>query len=145
MGRYLMLADMALAERPSGHKVMPMASGPKADQGPAGGDEVPMAVYTVTECHLLADASSSMRATVDGIKREFVDWCGVEVVACGLDPTWSPRRHAARVIREARRVGDRDRAVSLRDGWRERVAICMIDGGLSEREAEQVAVGEVRR
>ena len=100
-------------------------------------------VYTGRELGLLADATPAMRATVDTIKTAFADWCGVEVVDVRPDPNW-PRRQAARVIRQARRVGDRDRAISMRDGWRERVAICCEHGGLSEAEAEGVALQEVR-
>ena len=50
-----------------------------------------------------------------------------------------PRAEAARMIRSARQAGDRDLAVTLRDAWRERVAICEIEGGLTPEEAEKVA------
>lgn len=55
----------------------------------------------------------------------------------------APRQRAAQAIRVARRGGQRDLAVDLRDRWRERIAICMADGGLALGEAEQIAADEV--
>jgi hypothetical protein len=52
------------------------------------------------------------------------------------------RRHVAGLIRQARRTRP-DLAVSLRDAWRERLAVCAIDGGLTEDHAEQVALDEL--
>jgi len=52
------------------------------------------------------------------------------------------RDQAAALIRQARKY-DRDLAVTLRDRWRERVAACTHDGGLSEAEAEKVALAEL--
>lgn len=54
------------------------------------------------------------------------------------------RDGAARLIRDARRGGDDGRAVALRDAWRERLAICTVDGDLSIRDAEAVALDELR-
>ena len=54
-----------------------------------------------------------------------------------------PRRRAARAIREARRRGDRDAAVALRDCWRERLAICLESGDIASATAEAVAAAEV--
>ena len=53
--------------------------------------------------------------------------------------TQTPRSRAAKLIREARRDGNRELAAILRDAWRERIAICEIDGGLSTEAAEEVA------
>jgi hypothetical protein len=50
-----------------------------------------------------------------------------------------PRREAAAMLRGARAAGDPERAVAMRDAWRERVAICTTDGGLSEGEAQEGA------
>ncbi len=55
-----------------------------------------------------------------------------------------PRVEAARMIRQARQTSNRDLAVALRDAWRERVAICEIDGGLSQEVAEAVAKKELK-
>jgi len=33
--------------------------------------------------------------------------------------------------------------VAMRDAWRERLAVCTIDGGLTEDHAEQVALDEL--
>jgi hypothetical protein len=53
------------------------------------------------------------------------------------------RRHKAEVVRAVRL----DRLAALdgnhRDAWKERVAICTIDGGLSEADAEEVAWREM--
>ena len=54
------------------------------------------------------------------------------------------RRHAARLIRNARLCGNSPRAVALRDAWNERVAICTIDGGLRIEAAELVALDELK-
>ena len=59
-------------------------------------------------------------------------------------PTETPRDKAARLIREARRNGSHEFAAVLRDAWRERVAICEIDGGLSVEAGEAVAEKEIR-
>jgi hypothetical protein len=34
--------------------------------------------------------------------------------------------------------------VALRDAWRERVLICTTDGGVSEADAESIALAELR-
>lgn len=53
------------------------------------------------------------------------------------------RRHKAEVVRAIRL----DRLAALddnrRDAWEERVAICIIDGGMSEADAEEVAWREM--
>ncbi len=53
------------------------------------------------------------------------------------------RQHVAQMIRQTRRVNPR-RAAALRDAWRERLAICMIDGGLSEPDALGVAFADLQ-
>ena len=52
------------------------------------------------------------------------------------------RSRVARMIREARGANP-NQAVALRDAWRERLAICTIDGGMSEAEAEKIALAEL--
>ena len=46
------------------------------------------------------------------------------------------------MIREARGA-DPNQAVALRDAWRERLAICTIDGGVPEADAERIALAEL--
>ena len=76
---------------------------------------------------------------MDSIKAAFADMGGATVVDFrrAVRP-W--RRQAARLIRVARRAGDTRRAVALRDAWRERLAVCEIEGGLCKPEAEPVAL-----
>ena len=50
---------------------------------------------------------------------------------------------ADRLIRQVERT-DPDLATTLRDAWRERVAICTMDGGLSPATAVAVALDELR-
>ena len=52
------------------------------------------------------------------------------------------RSRVARMIREARGASP-NQAVALRDAWRERLAICAIDGGMPEAEAERIALAEL--
>jgi hypothetical protein len=54
-----------------------------------------------------------------------------------------PRARTAAAIQHARRCGQRQQAIALRDAWAERMAICIIAGGLSEAEAERIAADEV--
>ena len=67
----------------------------------------------------------------------------LQLVSIRPDPTW-PRNRAARLIRETRRQHGRDRAIPLGDAFAERVALCTIDGGQSDREAERIALEELR-
>ena len=69
---------------------------------------------------------------------------GATLVDIWHDPAAAPRRSAARLIRHARRAGDHEHAVSLRDAWQERVAICTIDGELDQVDAEQIALREIQ-
>ena len=55
----------------------------------------------------------------------------------------SNRWRAAQMIRAARRSGDRGYAITLRDAWRERVAICVISGNSPLQEAYQIAMVEL--
>lgn len=52
------------------------------------------------------------------------------------------RRRAAEQVRRARRQSAGE-AITLRDAWRERMAACTIDGGLTEAFAERVAWDEL--
>ena len=65
---------------------------------------------------------------------------------CGDGATPSPPRlQAAQMIRETRLAGDRGRAIAMRDAWRERLAICEIDGRLGPERSEQVTQKELER
>ncbi|MCC7409045.1 MAG: hypothetical protein IT442_13325 [Phycisphaeraceae bacterium] len=54
-----------------------------------------------------------------------------------------PRVRAGRAIRHARQAGDNVLAVALRDAWEERLAVCTIDGGLPEEQAQRIAADEI--
>ena len=102
----------------------------------------PTATYMAEERRMLADATPRLRATLDAVKATFADTGGATMLDVRPDLTW-PRRRAARLIRAARRAGDHNRGVAMRDAWRERVAICQIDGVLALTEAERVAIAEL--
>lgn len=84
---------------------------------------------------------------VSAVKDAFAD-CGATVVSVDAAHGrggWT-RRRAAELIRDARRHEIRGRAgeaVAMRDAWRERLAVCTIDGGLTEDHVEQVALDEL--
>ncbi len=59
----------------------------------------------------------------------------------GLGQT--PRGQVAHRMRELRLQGERGAALALRDAFKERLSIGVIDGGLEETEAEALAVAEV--
>lgn len=52
------------------------------------------------------------------------------------------RDGVAELIRHARRC-QAGEAVTMRDAWRERLAICTIDGGLAEDDAKRIALAEL--
>jgi len=54
-----------------------------------------------------------------------------------------PRREVAHLLRMLRRMGHRDRAIDIRDEWRERLAIASVEAGLTEAEAQAVALSAV--
>lgn len=87
---------------------------------------------------------AAILATVDAAKRTFAPPGSVAVQAVVTFKS-AARDGAARLIRDARRSGDDGRAVALRDAWRERLAICTVDSDLSTRDAEAVALDELRR
>ena len=51
----------------------------------------------------------------------------------------------ATLIRQARRARDLDLSIALRDAWRERLAICEIDGGVRIEHAEEIALEELQK
>ncbi len=72
-----------------------------------------------------------------------VDPVAILVPADGLSSA-RDRGEAARLIRDARRGGDIGRAAALLDAWRERLAICTMDGAIPLADAERVALDELR-
>jgi len=85
---------------------------------------------------MTADLAEKLRAC----KGDLLDVIGTVGVSQGD----CPRRRAADMIRKARRTGDDDLAIALRDAWRERVAICKTDAGLTREQAEKVAEENIR-
>lgn len=107
----------------------------------AGPDAVPD--WTAEERRRLAGCPPRVVELVETAKAVFAPLGGVEVV--DVRPFKSEARDdAARLIREARARPDREAAVAMRDAWRERLAICTVDGELSIREAEAVALDELQ-
>ena len=130
------LADRLAAHRADLLAVL-AAADDRADRCPASDT----AAFTPQERRLLDGCSAATLAAVDAAKRAFAP-LGVTVEA--VAPSKSAARDgAARLIRNARRVGDGGRAVALRDAWQERLAICTMDGGLSVRDAERAALDEL--
>lgn len=98
--------------------------------------------YTPEERRLLAGCPATTLAAVDAAKRAFAQVGGVTVEA--VAPFKSAARDgAARRMRDARRGGDDERAVALRAAWRERLAICTMEGDLPVRDAERIALDEL--
>jgi len=95
----------------------------------------------------LAGTTPADLPLVSAVKDAFADFgaTAVSVESAHGRGGWT-RRRAAELIREARRHEIRGRsgeAVAMRDAWRERLAVCTIDGGLTEGHAEQVALDEL--
>jgi hypothetical protein len=84
-----------------------------------------------------------LRETIKRIKAAFVDAGGATLEELEPELTWN-RNQAAQLIRKERRNGARGRAISLRDAWRELLAICEIDGGLTPEDATRVALHELQ-
>ncbi len=109
----------------------------------AGDTAVPAPTYTPQERRLLDGCAAATLAAVDTAKRVYAPLGGVTVEA--VAPFKSAARDgAARLIRDARRGGEAERAVTLRDAWRERLAICTVDGGIPLADAERLALDELR-
>lgn len=80
---------------------------------------------------------------VTAVKSIFAD-LGATVVS--VEPEYGrggwTRRRAAELIRRARRRSTAE-AVALRTAWMERMGICTNDGGLTEDQAERIALSEI--
>ena len=131
-----------LADRLAAHRGDLLAILAAADLA-AGDTAAPAPTYTPQERRLLADCPAAALAAVDAAKRVFASLGGV-VVKAVVSFKSAARDSAARMIRDARRSGGDGRAVALRDAWRERLAICIVDGDLSIRDAEAVALDDLR-
>lgn len=131
-----------LAERLAAHRGDLLAILTAADLA-AGDTAAPVPTYTPQERRLLDGCPAAALATLDAAKRAFAPLGGATVEA--VIPFKSAARDgAARLIRDARRGGDAERAVTLRDAWRERLAICTVDGGIPLADAEPLALDELR-
>ena len=87
---------------------------------------------------LLSKAPPGVRTIVHGLNTLFADTGGVTVLS-----VTTARQRVAGLIRQARRASKPGLAVALRDCWRERVAICTVDGAVPESEARSIALAEV--
>jgi hypothetical protein len=102
------------------------------------------ALWSEDELAMLARAGTTPAdlPLVSAVKETF----GATVVS--VEPAYGrggwARRQAAELIRDARRHSAGE-AVAMRDAWRERLAVCTIDGGLTEDHAEQVALEELEK
>ena len=93
-----------------------------------------------------AGTTPAQMPLVEAVKDVFADLPGGGATVVSVQPVRgfrSQTRHrAAQLIREARR-SDHSRAVAMRDTWRERVAICTLEGGLTQEDAERIALAEI--
>ncbi len=82
---------------------------------------------------------------MSAVKGAFADFGAtvVSVEAAHGRGGWT-RRRVAELIRDAR-MRSTGEAVAMRDAWRERLAVCTIDGGMTDDCAEQVALNELER
>ena len=111
-------------------------------------------LWSEDELSMLARAAPGLTPAdlplVSAVKDAFADVSGGGATVVSVESAhgrggWT-RRRAAELIREARHRGNMGRtceAVAMRDAWRERLAVCTIDGGLTEDHAEQVALNEL--
>jgi hypothetical protein len=99
----------------------------------------PASSWDARDRQALTTIKPRLRATVNLIADVFGS---VSIEAIEGDGSMTPRQRAADVMRQVRQ-SDRPRSRALRDGWRERMAICVVDGGLDEHGAELVAVAEL--
>lgn len=90
--------------------------------------------YSSDERRRMRHAPADLRATVDQIKQHFP---GAKVVAVR-----NPRQNLADLIRDARQRQDNDRALNLREAWRERAAIMEYDGNQPREQAEAEALAD---
>ncbi len=136
-----------LADRLAAHRAGLLAILAAADDVTERCSEGDTVAYTAGERRMLAGCPAATLAAVDAAKRAFAQVGGVMIEA--VVPFKSLERDgAARMIREARRGsarrdGDVGRAVAMRDAWRERLAICTVDGELPVWDAERIALDEL--
>ena len=87
---------------------------------------------------------AGLRMAVEAVQQTFADMGGATLVSMTTSPN-EARQRAGAAIRQARRRGQRDRAIALRDSWAERLAVCTVAGGLNQSEAERTAAEEVEQ
>ena len=80
-------------------------------------------------------ASPELWAKVDMVKSVFPGATVIQVR--------TPRQRLADLIRHARQEGDHDRAIDLRERWRERAAIREYDGNQTREHAEAESLREI--
>lgn len=93
--------------------------------------------WSAAERRLMQGASAELWGAVNRVKAGLG---GAEVVRVE-----SPRQHLAELIRDARRNGDHDRALNLREAWQERAGIMEHDGEQTRTQAEAHAVADTIR
>lgn len=101
--------------------------------------------YTDVEQKILEETTPEIRETVDRVKRLFAcEGEGPTLLDIKPDPD-APRRRLKQLIQLAESAGDKGLAIQIQDTWDERMAICMVDGGMSPEEAEALALEEVEK
>ncbi len=110
---------------------------------PPGSAAALATTYTPQERRLLDGCPAATLAAVDAAKRAFTALGGVTVEAVAPFKS-AARAGAARLIRDARRHGGDGQATAFRDAWRERLAICTMDGAIRLADAERIALDELR-
>lgn len=97
---------------------------------------------TPDERRLLGRCPPATLAAVSAAKSVF-HWAGGATVVSVRPCPSEARDGAARLIRLARQQFGAERAATLRDAWRERLAICTVSGQLSLADAERIALREL--
>lgn len=94
----------------------------------------------------IAGTTPANMPLVEAVKDVLADLPGGGATVVSVQPVKrfrSQTRHrVAQLIREARRT-DLSRAVAMRDTWHERVAICSLEAGLPQEDAERTALAEL--
>ena len=111
--------------------------------------EQPKGLWSEEELALLAQAGKTPAdlPLVTRIKDVFADLPGGGATVVSIKPSSTipsrPRQQVARLIRKARREGQHNRAMAMRHTWNERLTACMMEGDLSLKDAESIALAEI--
>lgn len=109
--------------------------------------EPPEALWSEDELAILARSGTSVTdlPLVSAVKSAFA---GIGATVVSVESKYGrggwTRRQAAKLIRRARGRSPAE-GVFMRCVWAERLAICMIDGELSEGEAERIALSDLEK